>query len=151
MRADKLNPDKVGIIIDHVGNIFRHGFVDDNRSWSLSVKKRKEENTVKIKECPECFAVYKSEQKSCPLCGHVNHIVKETKNNKTVEVDLQEIKRIADIKSADYKEYEKCQTFAELVEFQKARKYKFAWVLRKATELGIEIPSKYRYSMRYLS
>ena len=150
MRADKGNPDKVGIIIDHVGNIFRHGFVDDNRNWSLSVKKRKEENTVKIKECPECYAVYSSDKQSCPLCGHVNHIVKETKGNKTVEVDLKEIKRLADIKNADYKEYEKCQTFAELVEFQKVRKYKFAWVLRMATELGIEIPSKYRYSMRYL-
>jgi DNA or RNA helicases of superfamily II len=42
MRADKNNPDKVGIIIDHVGNVYRHGFVDDNRNWTLDVKNVKQ-------------------------------------------------------------------------------------------------------------
>ncbi|MCQ2463950.1 MAG: DEAD/DEAH box helicase [Oscillospiraceae bacterium] len=152
MRADKNNPDKVGIIIDHVGNIFRHGFVDDNRNWTLDAKKRKEENTVKIKECPSCFAVYSADKARCPNCGFECHIVKQTTGKKkTVDIDLKEVKRIEDIKNADYSEYQKCQTFSELVEFQKVRKYKFAWVLRKAKELGIEIPKKYRYNMRYIS
>ena len=149
MRADRNNPDKVGIIIDHVSNIYRHGFVDDNRDWALDVKKRQAANTVKIKECPQCFAVYSAEKPKCPHCGFVTHIVKEATGRKTVEIDLQEVQRIADIRSADYHEYEKCQTFSELVEFQKARKYKFLWTIRKARELNIEIPPKYRYLARY--
>lgn len=150
MRADKNNPDKVGIIIDHVGNIYRHGFVDDNRNWSLDVAKRKKENLIKIKECPECFSVYSAEKESCPQCGFVTHIVKETKNKKTVDIDLQEVRRIENIKNCDYSEYQNCKTFSELVEFQKARKYKFGWVLRKALELGITIPKKYHSQMRYI-
>lgn len=151
MRADKNNPDKVGIIIDHVGNVYRHGFVDDNRNWTLDVKKRKAENLIKIKECPQCFAVYSADKTACPECGYECHIVKQTKDKKTVEIDLQEVKRQEDIKNAEYTEYQNCKTFSELVEFQKLRKYKFGWVLRKAIELGIEVPSKYSYQLRYIS
>ena len=151
MRADKNNPDKVGIIIDHVGNVYRHGFVDDNRNWTLDVKKRKAENLIKIKECPQCFTVYSAEKSQCPECGYECHIVKQTKDKKTVEIDLQEVKRQEDIKNAEYTEYQNCKTFSELVEFQKLRKYKFGWVLRKAIELGIKIPPKYKYQLRYIS
>ncbi|MDO5559397.1 MAG: DEAD/DEAH box helicase [Oscillospiraceae bacterium] len=151
MRADKNNPSKIGIIIDHVGNIYRHGFVDDNRNWTLDVKKRKAENLIKIKECPQCFTVYSAEKVACPSCGYECHIIKQTKDKKTVEIDLQEVKRQEDIKNADYKEYQNCKTFSELVEFQKLRKYKFGWVLRKAQELNIDIPKKYYNQLRYIS
>lgn len=151
MRADKNNPDKIGIIIDHVSNIYRHGFVDDNRDWSLDVKKRKEKNVVKIKECPQCYAVYSADKEKCPFCKFECHIVKQTTDKrKTIEVDLQEVKRINDIQNAAYLDYQKCNTFSELVEFQKARGYKFAWVLRKAIELNIDIPRKYDYARRFL-
>jgi len=148
MRADKANPDKVGIIIDHVGNIYRHGFVDDARNWTLDTKKRKEENTVKIKECPSCFYVYSADKARCPQCGFESHIVKETKNKKTVDVDLKEVQRLADIRSANYGEYQKCQTYSELEEFGKTRGYKYQWAIRKAIELGIDIPKKYQAMAR---
>lgn len=148
MRSDKNNINKIGIIIDHVGNIYRHGFVDDNRDWTLSVKKRKEENEIKIKECSNCFAVFDANKKQCPYCETEINIVKKTKDKKTVEIDLIEVKRKEDIKNADYKEYENCKTFEDLVEFQKIRKYKFGWVLVKALELKIEIPKKYAYQVR---
>ena len=152
MRADKNNPDKIGIIIDHVGYVDRHGFVDDNRSWSLEAKKRKAENLIKIKECPQCFAVYSAEKVACPECGYECHIIKQTSSKKkTVEIDLQEVKRQEDIKNAEYAEYQNCKTFSELVEFQKLRKYKFGWVLRKAIELGISVPTKYHNQLRYIS
>ena len=145
MRADKDNPEKTGIIIDHVGNIYRHGFVDDPHNWTLEPKKRKEENTVKIKECPKCFMVYSATETACPLCHYENHVVKETKGKKTVDVDLVEVKRLENIKNADYSEYKNCSTFDELVEFQKAKKYKFGWVIRSAVQLGISVPGKYSY------
>lgn len=151
MRSDKNNPDKVGIIIDHVGNIFRHGFVDDNRNWSLDAKKRKSDNVVKIKECPSCYAVYSAEKPRCPNCGFECLIVKQTTDKKkTVEVDLREVKRISDIKALSYNEYSKCNTWDELAEFQKARGYKIQWTVRKAIELGITVPKKYHYMRKFL-
>lgn len=151
MRADKNNPGKIGIIIDHVGNIFRHGFVDDNRNWTLDVKKRKEENTVKIKECPSCYAVYSADKPKCPNCGFECHIVKQTTGKKkTIDIDLKEVKRIEDIKAMSYNEYSKCSTWDELAEFQKARGYKIQWTVRKAIELGITVPKKYQYMRKFL-
>lgn len=148
MRADKNNANKIGIIIDHVGNVYRHGFVDDNRDWTLSAKKRKEENEVKIKECSNCFAVFDANKKQCPYCETEINIIKKTKDKKTVEVDLIEVKRKEDIKNAEYKEYANCKTFQDLVEFQKIKKYKFGWVLIKALELKIDIPKKYNYQIK---
>jgi hypothetical protein len=37
-----------------------------------------------------------------------------------------------------------------MVEFQKAKKYKFGWVIHKCAELGIEIPAKYDRYARYI-
>lgn len=151
MRTDRNNPEKVGIIIDHVGNIFRHGFVDDSRNWTLDAKKRKSDNVVKIKECPSCYAVYSAEKPRCPNCGFECLIVKQTTDKKkTVEVDLREVKRISDIKALSYNEYSKCNTWDELAEFQKARGYKIQWTVRKAIELGITVPKKYQYMRKFL-
>lgn len=151
MRSDKNNPGKIGIIIDHVGNIFRHGFVDDNRNWTLDAKKRKADNVVKIKECPSCYAVYSADKPRCPNCGFECHIVKQTTGKKkTVDIDLKEVQRIADIKALSYSEYSKCNTWDELAEFQKARGYKVQWTVRKAIELGITVPKKYSYMRKFL-
>lgn len=150
MRADKSNPNKVGIIIDHVGNIYRHGFVDDPHNWTLEPKKRKEENLVKIKECPQCFRVFSANDQKCPQCGFENHIVKQTKGRETVDIDLKEVQRIENIKSLSYQEYNKCSTWDELSEFQKAKGYKVQWTVRKAIELGIAVPQKYNYMRRFL-
>lgn len=150
MRADRNNPGKVGIIIDHVGNIYRHGFVDDPHNWSLEPKKRKEENLVKIKECPQCYTAYSAKHSACPVCGYEHHVVRETKGSKTIEVDLKEVRRIADIKALGYNEYHRCSTWDELAEFQKAKGYKVQWTVRKAIELGISVPKKYAYMRKVM-
>ena len=41
MRPDENNPDKRAVIIDHVGNVFRHGMPDEERDWTLESKKKK--------------------------------------------------------------------------------------------------------------
>lgn len=47
MRPDSDNPNKRAVIIDHVGNVFRHGMPDDEREWSLeSKKKRKKQASI---------------------------------------------------------------------------------------------------------
>lgn len=57
------------IIIDHGGNTARHGFVSDEREWSLEgSKKRKATDNIKpVMTCRECFALYSGP--ACPECG----------------------------------------------------------------------------------
>ena len=42
MRCMRYKPGKEAVIIDHVGNVFRHGFPDDDRVWSLESKKKRQ-------------------------------------------------------------------------------------------------------------
>jgi superfamily II DNA or RNA helicase len=62
------------IIFDHVGNCLRHGLPDDDREWSLEGKekgKRKAaaEDEVKVKQCGQCWAVFRPGPQVCPSCG----------------------------------------------------------------------------------
>ena len=67
MRSMRYMPDKTAIIIDHVGNCYLHGLPDDDRKWTLEPT-NKQENIVKIRECPNCYAVYPPALKKCPYC-----------------------------------------------------------------------------------
>lgn len=70
MRSDPNNPDKKAIIIDHVGNVYRHGLPDEEREWSLASRKKKAAaSEIKIRQCPKCYQVHKPAP-ICPLCGH---------------------------------------------------------------------------------
>lgn len=61
-------------IIDHVGNVHRHGLPDAPRSWSLDRRERRTRTTVDIvipvRTCPNCTAAYERIHSKCPYCGH---------------------------------------------------------------------------------
>ena len=62
------------VILDHVGNLHEHGLAEDIREWSLEGKKARQkkakvEDTVKTRQCPNCFAVHPWGP-SCESCGH---------------------------------------------------------------------------------
>ena len=142
MRSMRYMPGKTAIIIDHVGNCYRHGLPDDEREWSLEPK-QKQENIVKIRECKNCFSVYPPTKSKCPYCGaEATHEIRKT-DKKTVEVDLVELKRTEEIKNTDYADL-KAETWEDVVKIQKARGYKFGWCLRYAKLNEIPIPKKYR-------
>ena len=143
MRSMRYMPNKTAIIIDHVGNCYLHGLPDDNREWTLEPK-HKQENIVKIRECPCCYAVYPPTLDKCPYCGY--EAVKEIRRTEkeVVEIDLVEVKRQENIKNTRLTEAI-LNTWAEVVEFQKIHKYKFAWCIRYAAAHDIPIPSKYNY------
>ena len=70
--------NKVAIVLDHVGNTKRHGFVDDIREFDLHQKaktKRKGELAPAVETCEVCFAVYRP-QPICPVCGHKKEVTK---------------------------------------------------------------------------
>lgn len=70
-----LRPPNEAILLDHAGNMLRHGFPDDEREWSL--KGRDKTNRAANDEgppppgyCPECFqAIRRPLPPFCPHCG----------------------------------------------------------------------------------
>lgn len=61
-----------GIVIDHVGNVLRHGLPDTPRTWSLDRRERKQkkEDGIPLRVCVGCLQVYEAVKKRCPWCDH---------------------------------------------------------------------------------
>ncbi|MBU6427502.1 MAG: hypothetical protein KGR26_00685, partial [Cyanobacteria bacterium REEB65] len=57
------------LLVDHAGNVLRHGFPDEDRIHSLDVTPRRE--LPSLKTCPRCFLVVSVATASCPACGMV--------------------------------------------------------------------------------
>lgn len=148
MRSMRYMPGKTAIIIDHVGNCYLHGLPDDNREWTLEPKK-KQENIVKIRECPQCYAVYPPTQQKCPYCGYAAVKEIQRKDKEVVEIDLVEMKRQDDIRNTRLSDAD-LRTWPEVVEFQKLHGYKFAWCIRYAAMNDIPIPNKYSYMRKVI-
>lgn len=138
MRYNPQAPDKVAIILDHVGNFTRHGLPDDEREWTLAAKAKKKKNEVRVKQCPVCFAVLEGAATECKFCGHVFEKQERAEQKVVSDVILAEISR------RPHNDYLKCKTFEELELFRKAHKYKFCWSVHKAVEMRLPVPAKYR-------
>lgn len=144
MRVSPTNPDKVALILDHVGNNQRHGVPDDIRTWTLESKKKKKASKITTKQCPVCFRVLKMTEKICPSCKY-EFVPEPQEEREIVEgIILERVSKLP------YKQHENCQTFAQLELFRKTHKrgdgktYRFSWSLYKAAELNIPVPSQYR-------
>ena len=148
MRSMRYKPGKTAIIIDHVGNAYRHGLPDDPREWSLEPKPV-QETTVKIRECKSCYAVFSPTVDKCPYCGEIVTHEKRCDNRKVKDVDLVELKRHDDLRATKYSELNP-ETWDDLEEIRKARGYKIQWAVRYAASHGISIPGKYNYMRRII-
>ncbi len=65
---------KYGILIDHSGAVFRHGFPDEDTIWTLEgdadaefKKNHDEGKTEPVHYCKNCESLFKTP--SCPICG----------------------------------------------------------------------------------
>lgn len=134
-RALRLAPDKTAIILDHVGNVLRHGLPDEPRQWSLEggMQKRREytdTGRLSIRTCLRCYSAYSGELKQCPYCHEPAQLTEqEIKNIK--DIQLQEFKarkeREAAEAIADAQSPDDCKTMAELQAYAKKRGYKPQW------------------------
>ena len=71
-RGMRPSPDKEFlIIIDHVGNVSRHGYPSEDVEWTLDrgVKRRDKINLIRICSNHECNAPYDRSLTECPYCG----------------------------------------------------------------------------------
>jgi superfamily II DNA or RNA helicase len=57
------------IILDHGGNVDRHGMPHEDREWSLDGKVKRA-GSPPAKACPSCFAMIAAALMTCPHCGH---------------------------------------------------------------------------------
>ena len=112
------------IIFDHVGNCLRHGLPDDDREWSLEGKekgKRKAaaEDEVKIKQCGNCYAVFRPGPQTCPHCGAP--VAGTQRELEVVDGQLEKIDKLA-IRKEQKREQGQARTLEDLVALGLRRK-----------------------------
>ena len=81
------------IILDHVGNVTRHGFPDDIRQWSLEHGAKRaggNEQAPSVRTCSQCFAAFKPAP-ICPCCGF--NCVPDTHEIRVVDGELVEVEK----------------------------------------------------------
>jgi DNA repair protein RadD len=75
------------VILDHAGNVARHGLPHEDRYWSLDGTPTMLRSRERIRACPRCFAYVK--RNPCEVCGHdepvKTHEVSEVASEKLTE------------------------------------------------------------------
>lgn len=95
-RALRLLPGKQwAIVIDHVGNVLRHGLPDQHRDFTLGrptpkAKREPDENVIPMVACVDCTTPMERIYKTCPHCGYARPIV-ERSAPEFVDGDLHEL------------------------------------------------------------
>jgi superfamily II DNA or RNA helicase len=125
-RALRAAPGKEkAIILDHVGNSLRHGFIECINEWSLDgidVKKRKAAELMpKFRRCKNCFIVFPISKKVCPSCGGEPALSR--KEIKKIEGELREMEA-RKIQISQIMERRKAQSLNDLVTLGRIRGYK---------------------------
>jgi DNA repair protein RadD len=85
-----------GLVIDHVGNVSRHGLPDAHHEWSLDAKEKRRsespDDVEQLRTCinVECMAVYERLLKQCPYCERP-HVPEQRGGPEFVDGDLYEL------------------------------------------------------------
>lgn len=92
------------IIIDHCGNIARHGLPDSPRAYSLDRREKrssgKQEGVIPVRIClnPTCMAPYPATERVCPYCGQTpipaSRTAPEFVDGSLVELDAATLARM---------------------------------------------------------
>ncbi len=123
--------DSPAIILDHAGNLLRHGLPDDRREWSLKgIDRRKtaQASGPAVTQCGSCFGVYRAGLMACPYCGVGRSL--QAREVEEVAGELREIDRAAmlareaDRKAREKQEQFEARTTAELIQLARRRGYK---------------------------
>lgn len=135
MRCMRYLPGKTAIIIDHVGNYARHGMPDDDRQWTLEGNKKRagsrENNSVFVKQCDECYAVVPTATAVCPECGF--EFPRQCRTlDEVQDAKLDEVKgfTLNLVTPAD------CRSYEELLAYAQSHGYKRGWAYYQARERG---------------
>ena len=123
------------IVLDHVMNTYRHGFVDDPREWTLDAsrkgQKSQQERELAGRQCMACYAFH-APAPVCPMCGEVYPV--KSREIKEVDGELQELdrERWQKIEEERARKQERIETwragsYEELKAIEIKRGYKKGW------------------------
>ncbi len=131
---------KHAIILDHVGNVMRHGMPDEDREWTLdgenkTSKKKNDEQDIKVKQCEQCYTVHVPSSR-CPFCGYVYEV--SIREIEQAEGELQEVdaKRLAEIEADRKKMFQRreegqCRTLQDFQALAERRGYAPGWAYHR--------------------
>ena len=125
------------ILIDHAGNLLRHGCIlDEREGWLTAMPKKKLklfEQPSNLTQCLSCFAVYAGNAEKCPACNAEN----QKKKEKLAPIAAQ-------MTEADREHLRIVGRRNELKDKCKRMGYKKGWIFHTmAAEFGQEIAEKY--------
>ena len=115
------------IILDHAGNVRRHGLPTEPMEWTLQDRpKRPKQDDWRptTKPCPECQAEVSMRQMDCPECGHAWERLPEAPP--VVDADLEEIDAVA-VAREKRREVASARSLEDLKRIAMARGYKAGW------------------------
>jgi superfamily II DNA or RNA helicase len=115
------------LILDHVGNVSRHGFPDDHRDWTLDdgIKRTAGTSAPSVRTCPECYAAFKP-QPICPVCGAQCAPIARPMRQEAGE--LQELQR-SEMRAARRAQGQ-ARSLPQLLALAKERGYSPGWAYR---------------------
>lgn len=121
---------QAAVILDHVGNVHRHGFPDDLRDWSLDDRLRTGRGggqpAPSVRTCTTCFAAFKPAP-VCPCCG-APCAPEPKRAMRQVDGELKELQRVnAQLRATERK---RARTLPELLAVARARGYSPGWAYR---------------------
>lgn len=113
------------IILDHVGNLARHGLAEDFREWSLDGRKRgkrkakDEQPELKVRQCEQCYCCHPPAP-VCPECGFTYPA--KTREIEHVDGELVELDVVA-MRREKKKEQAGAQSLEDLISLGRSRGY----------------------------
>ena len=123
------------LVLDHVGNVTRHGFPDDHRDWSLAdgIKRTTGTAAPSVRTCPECFAAFKP-QPICPCCGAAcapikSRVIREMAGELT-ELRREAVRQRIEDRQRGRRDQGRARTLSELLALAKQRGYSPGWAYR---------------------
>lgn len=136
MRGMRIDPDNAGksaVILDHVGNVARHGLPDEDRIWTLEGTHRErgsKKSEFPIRQCPKCYTAHRTAP-TCPACGYLYPVEQRAE----IEQVGGELAQVVDIERQKRRqEVGRARSVEELEQIAIARGYSFHWI-RKMCEV----------------
>jgi superfamily II DNA or RNA helicase len=128
-RVLRPKPDgSAAIILDHVGNVTRHGMPDFKHRWTLEGRKKNSPRAPAIRQCPHCYLAFAPAPK-CPACGFEFSAIENVgiAPRKVLEGELTELGEDW-IKNAPLQQVlRSASTMEQLLKIQRARGYGSGW------------------------
>jgi superfamily II DNA or RNA helicase len=119
---------QAALILDHVGNVTRHGFPDDHRDWTLDdgIKRTAGTAAPSVRTCPECYAAFKP-QPICPVCG--TQCAPKARAIRQTDGQLLELTRDA-VRRSQRRDQGQARTLQQLLTLAAQRGYSLGWAYR---------------------